>query len=180
MIVGYRYLGSGGGAFEFLQACYSIGHFQFELAVRGLFIRGGISVGGIHISDNLIFGYMLEELSEAEKRANNPRVILLDSAVNYINAHPEIDADGLLTGILWDDPDAKFINYLYPLEACNDTGLVEMLRNHKLKIEWNLNKYRADPDCCSVYEKYIWVANYHNRFCRESHFYSDDAYMISL
>jgi len=178
VIVGYQYLGLWNGTFEFLQACYNICHFQLELAVHGLFIRGGIGVGSIHIGDTLIFGYILEELDKADKREKNPhpRVILLESAMNHVNTHSEIDADGLLTAILWEDAGDKFINYLYPLQARGDSDRAEMLLNHKREIESNLKKYRDDG---SIYNKYQWAANYHDRFCRESRIYSDNAYMIS-
>jgi hypothetical protein len=177
VIVGYRYLGLGNGTFELPQACYNICHFQLELSVHGLFIRGGIGVGSIHIGDTLIFGHILNELSEAEKRAMNPRVILLDSAMNQVNTHSNIDADGRLTAILWEDAGVKFINYLYPLGVLDDSRRAEMLQNHKRGIESNLQKYR---DNRSIYDKYEWAARYHNRFCQESRFYNDNVYLISI
>lgn len=181
VIVAYPHKDLGSGAFEFLQACHGIGHFQLELAVDGLFIRGGIAVGSIHISDDLIFGYILEELSKAEKLANNPRIILLESAMHHVHTHPGIEEDKLLTVILRDDADAKFINYLFPLQAHSISERARMLRNHKHEIESNLKKYRFYPNDYPIYKKYVWAANYHNTFCRESHLCSsDDTYMISM
>jgi len=102
LIVGYRFIGTGNGAFEFPQACHSIGYFQREMAVDGFFIRGGIAVGPIHISKNLIYGLVIEELKQAEKIARYPRIVLLDSAVNYLNAR-DGDQRTSLDDILWID-----------------------------------------------------------------------------
>ena len=180
LIVGYRYIGSGGGAFEFAQACFNIGHFQLELTLNGLFIRGGIGVGSIHIGERIIFGYILEELSKAEKLAKNPRIILLKSAMEYIKTHPENLVNTEFMDIIKDDIDAKYINYLYPLRYPNDTRRSEAVNQHKHFIEKNLNKYKHYPEYYGIYEKYVWVANYHNKFCNESSYYNDSSFMINV
>lgn len=178
VIVGYPHLGTSVGRIEFFQACNNIGHFQLEMAARGLFIRGGIGVGTVHISDNLIFGHILADIHTVEETAKNPRVILLKSAEDYVDAHPEIKTDSQYTNIVrTDDDNIKFINYMYPLHTRRDSLRETMLLDHKRHIEFNLEQYRDNP---GIFEKYIWAAEYHNQSCRQSRFYNDPAFMIRI
>lgn len=178
LIIGYRFLGAGQGAFELPQACHCIGHFQREMAVDGFFIRGGIAVGSIHISKNLIFGQVLEELKKAEGRANYPRVVFLDSAIDYLLAHPDIRDNSLLNDILWDDDcdGTRFINYLYPLRRKKYVQRETEIQSHKRHIESNLVTFKSNDKVC---QKYKWLAKYHNRFCRKSGIYNAKTYIIA-
>ncbi len=178
VVIGYPFIGFGNGRFEFPQACHSIGRFQIELALMGFFIRGGIAVGRIHMSDNLIYGQILEELKQAEKRASSPRVVLLDSAVDHmISLCP--DRGGLLRDILWNDTcdDSVFVNYLYPLGARNDDNRGDGMLKHKEYIESNLKIHRGDN---RVVQKYNWLLKYHNRFCSNSVHWNDKKYLIAV
>ncbi len=175
LIVGYRFLDSGKGAFEIPQACHNIGHFQREMISNGFLIRGGIAIGSIHMSENMIFGQILEELKKAEDTANYPRVVLLDSAMNYLNTRPDIMNND---DILWKDvcDGVKFINYLYQLGVKNDIQREKEVQNHKQYIESGLVTYKSDG---KVLQKYKWLANYHNRFCQRSGIYNDKSYMTT-
>lgn len=180
LIIGYPFQpDSGEGAFELPQACLNIGHFQREMAVDGLFIRGGIAIDSIHISENLIFGKVLEELNNAEGRANYPRIVLLDSAIDYLETHPDIGNNSLLDDILWEDDcdGARFVNYLYPLGVRSDDQRVTAVQNHKGHIESNLETYRLNG---KVLQKYNWLAKYHNRFCQESGIYNSESYKVEI
>ena len=177
VLVGYRYLGERSGWFELGMACHNMGHFQLELAENGLFIRGGIGVGSIHISDNLVFGHILGELSETEKQARNPRVILHRTALDYLDGHPDIKRDRMFTHILWNDSGATFINYMHPLHTFRDSMRATTFLNHKRHIRANLDRYWPN---FKVFSKYAWAAKYHNQSCRLSRFYNDPVFLIAL
>jgi hypothetical protein len=176
LVVGYRYLGSGEGEFEFQQACYSMGHFQLGLARKGYFIRGGIAVGEIHIGDNVVFGHVLNELSEAERIANVPRIVLTGSALDYLDGHFTEQTDHYLRTVLRSDWNSTFINYLHPLQRRTDDRK-KIVLDHKRLIEENLRRFRSR---FPIHQKYIWAANYHNSFCRESGLFATDEYLVQL
>ena len=178
VIVGYRYLAERSGRFEFAQACWNMVHFQLQLARDGLFIRGGIAVGNIHIGDDLVFGHILRELSDAEKRATYPRVILLESAEEYVDARPEMKADSLYTNcVLVDEDNTRYMNYLYPVCNRHDSKGATILLNHKGYIKSNLERFQEDP---TIFKKYVWLAKYHNQSCRQSRFYNDPVFLIRI
>ena len=178
VIVGYPYLAERSGRFEFAQACWHMVHLQLQLARDGLFMRGGIAVGSIHIGDNLVFGHILRELSDAEERATYPRTILLKSAEKYVDVRPEIKADRQYSDcVLVDEDNARFIDYLYPVHSRRDSKGAEILLNHKGHIKLNLEQFGDKP---SILEKYIWAAKYHNLSCRLSRFYNDPVFLIRI
>ncbi len=179
VIVGYPSLVADSVRFEFSQACWNMVHLQLQLARDGLFIRGGIAVGSIHIGDNLVFGHLLNELAEAEKRASYPRIILLQSAEQFVDARPDIKANGRYTDCVFVDYDnVRFINYLHPVHTGRDPSKEAIiLLNHKGSIKSNLERFRENPD---IYKKYIWTAKYHNFSCRQSRFYNDPVFLIRI
>jgi len=176
IVVGYRFIGTGNGSFEFPQACHSIGHFQREMAVEGFFIRGGISIGQIHMSDTLIYGRILEELQQAEKRALYPRIVLLDSASKHFETR---SSDPLLNNIVWTDEcdGTLFINYLYPLGSMKNGQRQEEITKHKLTIEARMDTYKSEG---RIHQKYMWLAQYHNRFCSNSRYWNDSSFLIAM
>lgn len=182
LIVAYPFRGQDNGCFEFYQACYSIGHFQLELAQNGIFIRGGISLGQAHVSDLLVFSSTFGELKAAERQAENPRVILLESAQKYLIDNPEVGGNPQLNPIIGDDSGIKFINYMYPLGIKDDLKRKEIVKSHKKYVESNLNKFRPDRNqgIRKEYDKYVWVAGYHNAFCKSSRYYAEEEYLISV
>lgn len=174
ILVGYRFIGTGNGSFEFPQACHSIGHFQREMAMEGFFIRGGIAVGQIHMSDTLIYGSVLDELLQAEKRALYPRIVLLDSACKHFKTRVH---DPLLQDILWTDEcdSVSFINYLYPLGAMKNGQRADEISKHKSIIKSRLSEYKSEA---GIAQKYAWLARYHNKFCSSSIHWNSKQYCI--
>lgn len=179
LIVGFPHLGTSTGQFEFAQACHCIGHFQREMAIEGFFLRGGIAVDAIHISDNLAFGKVFEELVEAEKSGKLPKVILLESATDYLNAHPGAEMDQSLNGILLEDGKRSYVNYLYAFSGHIDKERVAGMHNHKRHIENGLEKYKNISGQKDILKKYKWLADYHNRFCVSSGIYDTTEFIIS-
>lgn len=177
LIVGLPFIPeSGTGSFEMLQACYTISHFQREMFTHGFFLRGGISFGSIHASENLIFGEVLEELKKAEPNANNPRIVLLDSVIEFLRNNPEIANYPLLNDILLTDIDGrKFIDYLHGFSKKTSEPRRKIILTHKQLIEQNIEKYRSDS---TILSKYKWLADYHNRFCQNSSTYNTEKYLV--
>lgn len=152
--------------------------FQMEMVMHGFFLRGAISVGDLFMDDIVVFGNGLIEAYRGERdKARDPRIILTDSATKAVEQHltyyaypscsPQardlfIDADG-----------QYFLNYLDTISiAEEEQGLFyEELDTHKRAVENCLDKYRSRP---AIWSKYAWAANYHNYFCRQSHFFSEE------
>lgn len=150
----------------------SISTYQFQLALSGRFLRGGISTGDVYADYAHITGpALVEAVLLEEKTAVVPRVLLSTEALEYAlytghtsygseayqsewNAQFMVDADG-----------RAFVNYLdTALTAEQDeVGMAEdFLQEHKDAVVAALTTY-SEPS--RIREKYAWVAQYHNAFC---------------
>ncbi|WP_327469226.1 hypothetical protein [Baekduia sp.] len=141
---------------------------QLALSQSDFFVRGGLSLGYFHIRDGLIFGPALAEAYELESRhAVYPRVILsrdAEAAVTRPSSRLFCDGDG------W-----TFINYLGPLfDELEDP--VPTLQLHRGRVVDRLSRHRDDK---RVWEKYRWIAEYHNAFVDRDEFVSDDVCVAS-
>ncbi len=178
LVIAYPVLGKGVGSFEFSQACYEIGHFQREMMKYGLPIRGGISVGNIHVSDLLVLPSenILAEMVEAEAIASMPRIVLLDSSKKFLSLHREIFEEEEISHLLWEDSDsAQFVNYLRPLSRPFLKEGRDLLLAHKQFIEGRLKEFSQRQ---RIYFKYVWTANYHNKFCSSEPEFSTPEFLI--
>lgn len=139
---------------------------QASLLGRGFFVRGGLSLGLFHIRDGLIFGPALADAYELEsKRADHPRVVLSPDAVRCQQRRGPKQRDWVHTThdiLLRDDDGLTFVNYLdLVFDDPDEPGL--LLEVHRDRIEERLKQHRDDK---RVWEKYRWVAEYHNDFVR--------------
>lgn len=140
---------------------------QLNFVQAGFFVRGGLSLGRFHIRDGLIFGPALVEAYELESKvADHPRVLLgsaaarsqLDATAAY--AEPRSSPQCLL---LRRDADGHtFIDYLSllldePVDPRPDIAM------HRDRIVAQLGAHARNK---RVWEKYRWVAEYHNDFIR--------------
>lgn len=143
---------------------------QRELLLEGFVIRGAITVGEIHVGDNIIFGKGLVDAYNLEsKSAIMPRIILSSEAMilcqEYLKCYAREFDDPYAKSLLQDVDGFWFLNYLdnpsddYEFYTDCEEGY---LLSHKLFIEKRLEKYSSD---IRVFEKYVWLANYHNSFC---------------
>jgi hypothetical protein len=138
---------------------------QLNLLASGFFVRGGLSVGHFHIRDGLIFGPALADAYELESRhAVYPRIVLSKEAERcQRREHARLKRRGFTShgNVLLRDGDGwTFINYLDSLfDELDDPAVT--LEAHRDRVVDRLGRHRDDK---RVWEKYRWVAEYHNAF----------------
>lgn len=157
------------GEFGFIM--WSLREYQFNMALHGFFVRGGLAVGPLFIDDTSVYGSaLLEAYALESKVAVNPIVVLSDDVTKLVQRHltyyhgeeaPHV-RDVLRA------PDGRFfINYL--VEAIYETGdgdklATKELGMHRDVIVNELKKHRRNP---RVFDKFAWLAAYHNYFCEQ-------------
>lgn len=141
---------------------------QLQLAAGGFFARGALTIGDIHIHEGMVFGPALVDAYEEERgRALHPRVVLTDDAcevlradmATYSNPRESHQAE-LLIG---DQEGVVFIDYLRML--LDELDPIHELERHRTVVEEKLAAHRSDR---RKWEKYRWVAEYHNHFCERT------------
>ena len=154
---------------EFGFILWSISEYQFEMALKGFFIRGGLSVGPLFVDDNSVYGTALIDAYELESKvAVNPIVVLCDKTMKLVDKHltyyhgewaPQVSQ------VLVNSDGRYFINYLDECIFETDDGDeldTKSLGLHRDQIEQALNLYKQKP---TVFAKFSWLAAYHNHFC---------------
>ncbi len=136
---------------------------QCDLAAAGFFVRGGLSVGRLHIRDGLVFGPALVEAYDLESRAAiHPRIVLSDEVENSQRAaldwYSQAAYAPQATMLLCDDDGHTFVNYLGVLFDEPDDP-EPALEQHRDTVVARLTELRGDRH---RWEKYRWVAEYHN------------------
>jgi hypothetical protein len=142
----------------------SLAVLTFELAVRGIFVRGAVVRGGHFADETVLFSPAFIAACDIERReAFYPRV-LVDATVwgAYDKATAELvpkPGSEFLRQLLCMDSDGRwYLNYLWGFRAHPEGGLEE----HKRRVEENLTTWRQRP---AIRAKYGWLASYHNCFC---------------
>jgi hypothetical protein len=157
--------------------------FQLMLVVHGFFIRGGLAIGDLYMDDEIVFGKGLLEALETEKNlARDPRIVLSRTAIQYLDRHVKyysrIEVAPQYDHVLKDRDGQVFINYLNLITEfeADYSVFLDEFKMHKKVVESRLKEYVSKPP---IWDKYLWVANYHNWFCDQSpHF--DESYKIDL
>lgn len=171
MVVGFPI--NDDGEEELNEILDNVSEYQFNLSLEGLFVRGGISVGDFYINDDIVFGPALLEAHYTESElACYPRIVLNDKAVKKLNKYMNYYDNAPQHNKLLVDSDGRlFLNYLNTIfkyyTECNsvyefEIVKINLLLRHKLKIEEMLNLHKEN---IRVWDKYVWIANYHNYFC---------------
>ncbi|MBL0236644.1 MAG: hypothetical protein IPQ02_08565 [Saprospiraceae bacterium] len=154
----------------------AIAHLQLNFSLSGIFIRGAIAISELYMDENIVVGPGLIEAYELENSlANFPRIILSKSASRLVKTHINYYANHnhspQSNEYLRDTDGFVFLNYLQhaiyqspdgPYEY-NESKIYEIIKKHKEVIISHLSKYK---DNYSVFNKYCWVAEYHNYFCK--------------
>lgn len=174
----------GDAEHEFGRAFFRLSGFQFEMARKGFFIRGALSVGSAYIDEIAVFGNALNESYIGESTfARDPRIIFTKSAVETTKKHlryyADSDAAPHVQNILQDTDGQWFLNYLdCVLLAAQEQGpFYEEFLEHKKAVETKLERFKNEP---TIWSKYAWVAGYHNFFCDLHDDYFDGGYKIDV
>ena len=152
-----------------------IAEYQFNLALQNIFIRGGATVNYGYMDDSIAFGPGMIHAVDCEKIAKYPRICLTKWAMIPIKQYIKLKWPGYerINKFLLLDEDGKyFINYLQtivdsmedPYDNRTVEEAVESLKQHKEVICQNHIRAKKNSD---VKEKFLWLANYHNYFCRK-------------
>ena len=144
--------------------------YQFQLAIDGVFIRGGVTRGEIYMDDDFTYGPGLVEAYELEQRvAAQPRIVLSQSVVTLCIEHTAYYGDASNsphdTYLLVSQDGEVFLNYLSVLYE-EVTDVHAELHNHKNAVEAALTQFSGQA---RIWSKYCWVADYHNYFCSTNH-----------
>jgi len=141
------------------------GQFSFD----GVFVRGAMCYGKLYANNEFVFGKGLIDVVALEGEAMYPRIIVDDSFTDAVYSQ-EQSSTTLSTYIL-SDGNINYVNYIKQYaEAC--------LSHSKIDFEWFLTNHRyfivenikAHASCEGVLKKYIWIKNYHNRYCEENNY----------
>ncbi|TAK64065.1 MAG: hypothetical protein EPO22_06015 [Dehalococcoidia bacterium] len=138
--------------------------YQYSLTRFGFFVRGGLAVGGLYMHSDFVFGPALIEAYEHERSvALQPRVVLSrEAAATARHALGRRRPPARLRRLLAVSGDDRvFVNYL---DATGADGRAELLR-HKHRVEQELRTQARSP---RIWEKFRWLADYHNYFCRSN------------
>jgi hypothetical protein len=162
--------GLGQGEPELVTFLHVIGTAQLTLALEGFFTRGGLTLGHLFMDENISFGPALVEAVSIERSARYPRVLLGTTAMELVREHlgfygnqPEVAPHNTY---LWVDQHGDvFVNYLnaignYVGEEMREAK--ELVDTHRNQVAENLASHRDEPH---VWQKYAWLATYHNAFC---------------
>ena len=154
---------------EFGFILWAINEYQFQMALKGFFIRGGLAVDQLFIDENSVYGAALLEAYRLESKvAVNPVVVLCDNTMKLVNKHLTYYSGEIAPQLrdVLKGPDGRyFLNYLTEciIEGDDRDYLDDKsLRRHKKQIESALKGYAAVP---AVFSKFAWLASYHNYFC---------------
>lgn len=175
LLLGYPFLAEQSGLFEFQQACFTMAHYQIGMASHGYFIRGGIGVGDVHVGNLIVYGEVLAEIAAADKPNTPPRIVLLESATAHL---AKITPLPYLDRILSNVEGTSYISYLDILDLSDDPSRQRLVLQHKAIIKERLDQFGDKESHRPTLEKYRWLADYHNDFCRRSEHFRNLQFLI--
>jgi len=154
------------GATAALFVIRCVQRYQLRMVINGLFLRGGLTIGPLCLTDEIIFGRALvESYHLEEKTAVVPRVVLSESLSQMVVTAFQTGTQSTASkagGTLCRDINGWwFVNYLQA--AIEDQQVNWLLvQQHKQSVLESLSStHRHD-----VLPKFGWACRYHNMFCR--------------
>jgi hypothetical protein len=150
----------------------AIVHAALEMANRGTFLRGGLTIGDAYYSETTMFGPAMIHAYELESRvAVYPRVVVDPAVVEALKREPLLKMDthqisdevAELLQLLRRDADGVwFVDFLHAaLEEVDEPSLYgRLLDKHKKSVEQALRTRKKLDD---VAIKVLWAARYHNQ-----------------
>jgi hypothetical protein len=142
--------------------------YQSELAMHGVFVRGGVSRGLMYMDDKIAFGPALVDAYNLEQSAIYPRIVVskslaaesIQNGVFSLYQGTGPDKDYLIS-----QDDQIFLNYLEWLPYTGDEKK-GLLQAHKVTLEKAIAEFAYKP---KVWAKYCWLADYHDFVIRMNH-----------
>jgi hypothetical protein len=135
---------------------------QYRLSLRGIFLRGGLTLGEFSVREHVVFGSGLVDAYDVENQLAVVPRILLDSRCEQLEKLLDSKESSDLRDIYvrTDQDGSRFIDYI-------SGGVIEdwardpidSMAEHKRVVEAKL------LDCVRsqrVWDKYRWVAEFHN------------------
>lgn len=156
--------------------CLKVGFFTEIIALKlfenGFLCRGALSWGKLVHDDRSVFGpALIDAYTKESRQAKYPRIIVTAS---YVKRAQEIAMESkkvkrwLEENLLRDYDGMPYINYLGRMDA----RIAKSSNEEKDKIKDELNtqlsdiisRYECKFDSPSIYEKYMWFADYYSDF----------------
>jgi len=148
---------------------------QFELARKGILIRGGMTVGDVRVSEGRIFGPGFVRAYDLESRfAGSPRIVVDPVLIRELRrqrttADVELRKEirRVREWIVQGDDGLWFVDYLrsqYMAEA--PVGHAYMMRAHRDMI---IGRARDMDPVSPLVPKYLWLSRYHNSAASKLH-----------
>lgn len=167
LVIGYPIYGDTGES-EFGDIISMLQWTQLLMAQRGLFLRGGLGYGKVHVGPDIVIGMPLLNAYEVEQNvARWPRIVLCEEVMEKVTEHLSYYADRSWAPqnreLLVDSDGEVFVNYLEAAWVDWDVVLWDAIARHKNAVERGLDDYQDEED---IRKKYTAVAQYHNYFCR--------------
>jgi hypothetical protein len=154
----------------------SLVHMQAELANSGVFIRGGLSIGGIFFEKNEIFGPALIRAYDLESQyANVPRIVIGPEVFQEFRRNRKLRAEhhNLADEIHYikklvrrGDDGMWFVDYLKAIYSEMDDPAIypQFLERHR---DFIVERAGGTSIHGRALQKYLWLAEYHNLICSE-------------
>lgn len=143
---------------------YQAAWLQLGLIEEGLFLRGALVLAPMHVGE-ILFGPALVEAYELEsERAVHPRVVLSERAAASQQIEGRARA-GLAGALLQDDDGFAFVDYLTVLLEMAHDDARPAIERHRDAVVKGLAEHRSKR---RQWEKYRWVAEYHNAVVGEA------------
>lgn len=150
---------------DFHLALKHIIDYQKSLIQSNYFIRGGITKGSLFFDEKIIWGKALIEAVKIEKDAEYPFISISKDIINLFTQNNLLsnDNDFLSVPIIEIKEGKYFLDYLQTTIHLQNSGSVTyytFLQNHQSLVKYNLAKSKG-----RIFDKYKFIAKYHNEFC---------------
>lgn len=168
IVISYSY-DINGGLFHILMDLVFI---SFSLTASGIFIRGGVTYGGVYHKESVCFGpAMIKAYKLESEEAIYPRIVVDEVAIKYdIIYHgsantPEHEAEYLESLLIKGKDGEYYLDFLSQSQEFDESYdylvAIKKIRNRTIK---NLKEYR---DIRKIFKKYKWFAKYYNLTIRK-------------
>jgi len=166
LVIGYPIFDDTGES-EFGHIISMLQWTQLLMAQKGLFLRGGLGYGRVHVGPDIVVGMPLLNAYEVEQNvARWPRIVLCEAAMQKVTEHLGYYVNSSWAPqnreLLVDSDGEVFVNYIEAAWVDWDVVIWDAIARHRDAVERCLDHCEDQED---IRKKYTSVAQYHNYFC---------------